>query len=54
MNTPIPVVTIHSYNIKPQKIDYTDNIDIDAFVYYKDNFMNKMKLSTIPNFNKLF
>lgn len=37
-----------------QEVFVKNNIDIDAKAYFKDNFINKLKKSCAPNFNKIF
>ena len=37
-----------------QQVFFENNIDINALVYFEDNFFNKMRNSCTPNFNQIF
>ena len=37
-----------------QQVFFKYNININAFVYYRDNFINKMRTSYKPDFNNIF
>lgn len=37
-----------------QQVFYKYDIDFNAFVYYKNNYINKMRNSSVPDFDKIF